>query len=276
MKKYTLIVFMFICLPFITKAQSTISLDVTSYGAACGNSASGSAKVTVYGGTAPYTYQWSCGSSTTDSISGLAAGLYYVTVTDHNGITATTGIIIRQNEPPTVGIGANIVRPCFLTSGGGVCGCANTLWAIASGGTPPYSYTWTPSGETGDTLHRACYLEFTVTVTDINNCASSDSINVQIPGPGGTTSVAQVNNSSAITIYPNPASTQLNVSIGASITGITNIAIYDISGQQLFQQDVIGNNNNVTIDISRFPIGNYLLRSTNGSTLETTHFSILR
>ncbi|MCB9185745.1 MAG: SprB repeat-containing protein [Flavobacteriales bacterium] len=54
----------------------------------CSNNNQASVSVTAAGGTAPYTYLWSNGS-TASSISGLAAGTYSVTVTDANGCTET-------------------------------------------------------------------------------------------------------------------------------------------------------------------------------------------
>lgn len=53
----------------------------------------GTAKVTASGGTPAYTYLWSNGA-TTDSIGGLIAGTYNVTVTDANGCTASTSLIV--------------------------------------------------------------------------------------------------------------------------------------------------------------------------------------
>jgi hypothetical protein len=53
----------------------------------------GTAKVTASGGTPAYTYLWSNGA-TTDSIGGLTAGTYNVTVTDAKGCTASTSLIV--------------------------------------------------------------------------------------------------------------------------------------------------------------------------------------
>ncbi|MGB0432055.1 MAG: hypothetical protein ACPGLV_16390, partial [Bacteroidia bacterium] len=41
--------------------------------------------VSVTGGTAPYTYAWSNGGSTTNILSNLPIGNYTITVTDNNG-----------------------------------------------------------------------------------------------------------------------------------------------------------------------------------------------
>lgn len=61
----------------------------------------GSAAVTVDGGTPPYTYLWhnSIGQtiSTNSNVSNLAAGDYFVTVTDAQGCTWTGGVTISQD-----------------------------------------------------------------------------------------------------------------------------------------------------------------------------------
>eukprot|EP01136_Pigoraptor_vietnamica_P007049 Opistho-1_new@40800 len=59
-----------------TKAQTNIN---------CFGDSTGKAKVTASGGTPPYTYAWSSGSSTADSATTLIAGTYIVTTTDNNG-----------------------------------------------------------------------------------------------------------------------------------------------------------------------------------------------
>lgn len=58
----------------------------------------GAATVLAMGGTLPYSYQWTTGA-TTAGITGLAAGVYTVTVTDQNGCTFIKTVQITQ---PTV------------------------------------------------------------------------------------------------------------------------------------------------------------------------------
>ena len=62
-------------------------------------------RCTASGGTSPYTYAWSNGG-TTAAISGLAAGVYTVTVTDATGATVylTTGKL-RQRADVLSGAG---------------------------------------------------------------------------------------------------------------------------------------------------------------------------
>jgi len=283
-KKYTLIALAFICLPLLSIAQSALTVSITGHDAKCNGSTNGSAKVAVTGGVTPYSYVWMPAAGTTDSASGLIAGTYSVTVTDSDGNTASGAITIHQPAALTVSIDSIVVPPCFRTTSG-VCGCANTLWAVVSGGTPPYSYLWSPgsssagSSVTSDTLMYACYLEFTVIVSDSNNCVSSDSLNVEIPNSGpiiNASAVGQLRNTSGINTYPNPANNQLNISIDPWGAGIKSIAVYDMLGGKVFEQQLNSNERLIAIDVSGFANGDYLLRIISDDSQKTGYFSISR
>ena len=256
--------------------QTTLTLGVTGYDAHCNGSTDGSAKVIPSGGVAPYTFAWAPVTGITDSISGLIAGVYSVTVTDSTGATATVSVTINQPDPLTVIIDSNVVRPCFRTTGG-ACGCYNSLWAIVGGGTPPYSYLWTPGGTTDDTLSNVCYIEFTVNVTDANGCIVTDSLDITVPVTHITitTGVGEVSNT-IISTYPNPAASTLNISLSESVTDTRDLTIYNIIGEKVFEQKVNGNEQIVPVDVAVFPSGNYLIKITGDVGQETSHFSVVR
>ena len=56
-----------------------------------------------------------------------------------------------------------------------------TAWVEVTGGTPQYSYLWSPSSSTSDSITNLVPGEYHVTVTDINNCSDIDTVIVK-PG----------------------------------------------------------------------------------------------
>ncbi|MBR5983285.1 MAG: fibronectin type III domain-containing protein [Bacteroidales bacterium] len=124
----------------------------------------------VAGGTTPYTFAWSNESNTAD-ISGVDAGTYSVTVTDHNNCTTTALIEIAQPELLEVSLSADEI----------LCNGATTnIVSMVVGGTEPYSYGWNNS-ETTANLTDVVASIYAVTVTDTNGCTTTASTNVGQP-----------------------------------------------------------------------------------------------
>jgi hypothetical protein len=180
------------------------------------------------------------------------------------------GSTIRCNLSVT--IDSIVVKPCFIMGGGGSCGCGNTLWAVVTGGTPPYSYLWTPSSVTTDTLHGACYLEFSCTVTDSKGCVMTDSINVVMPTLGGA-GIAEYGNQSGINLFPVPAANELTVSISDPALKAHTAEIYDMLGKKVAEQKINANAILLTLDVSSLQEGNYLLRVVGVNGQRTSRFT---
>ncbi len=113
------------------------------------------------GGTPPYTYGWSTGA-TSQTISILSAGNYELTITDTNGCTATTQATLSQPSPLNGMISVQDSVSCF----GGTDGSATVT---VTGGTLPYSYSWS-SGETTQTATNLPAGVNTVLIVDDNGC----------------------------------------------------------------------------------------------------------
>jgi len=77
-------------------------------------------------GVTPYTYSWSSGA-TTATATNLSAGTHILTLTDGNGCDQDFSYTV--NEPSAVVVNVTATQTYILT-------------ANASGGTPPYSYSW--------------------------------------------------------------------------------------------------------------------------------------
>ena len=140
------------------------------------NGGTGSATVSASGGTAPYTFAWSNGT-TGASVSGLRSGFYSVTATDATAAKSIQSFSIA--EPSAINASLSTTN----TSCGGVNG---SIVATVSGGTSPYTYAWSNNATTGSltSLQAGVY---TVTVTDKNACkGSASSILTENCGGNGT------------------------------------------------------------------------------------------
>lgn len=126
----------------------------------------GSASANASGGTPEYTFEWSNGA-TTPTISNLAPGTYSVTVTDSNGCTAETSVVVNSFDC----MGMN-----FTISGTGIiCPGSNAGFLQASdinGGTAPFSFEWS-NGSTNQQISQLAGGIYSCTITDDNNCQSS-------------------------------------------------------------------------------------------------------
>ena len=137
-----------------TQSQTNVS---------CNSGSNGSASVVAAGGTAPYTYSWSPSGGSAATASNLAAGNYTVTITDANScalqknFTITQPILLSATQSQ-----ANI------SCNGGNNGSASV---VASGGTAPYTYSWSPSGGSAATASNLSAGNYTATITDANGCA---------------------------------------------------------------------------------------------------------
>lgn len=136
------------------------------------NGGTGSATATAGGGTSPYTYAWTPNGGTTANATGLTAGPYTVTVTDKNGCTATAKATITQPLVLTINI-TDTHASCNLPNG--------SATANITGGTSPFTYTWTPSAQTNATATGLGVGSYTVNVVDKNHCTSSATVSITQP-----------------------------------------------------------------------------------------------
>ncbi len=148
--------------PFVTATLSAIT------NASCHGSSNGSATAIGGGGTGNYTYAWSNGV-TTATASNLPEGTYIVTITDSENCTATASAAITQ---PAM-LNANATA-----TGETAAGASNgTATATPVGGTPGYTYVWNTSATTA-MISGLAPGNYTVTVTDANNCTAVQTVTV--------------------------------------------------------------------------------------------------
>ena len=140
----------------------------------CHGGNNGSVDLTVTGGTLPYSYNWTNGSTSQDLIN-LVAGTYSVIVTDGNDCTTTNSITLTQPAAPL---------SIFLEKADVKCnnGSDGMIWSFVEGGTTPYTYLWS-NGVTTDVLSDLTAGEYFLDIVDFNGCTISDTIDVSQPEP---------------------------------------------------------------------------------------------
>jgi len=142
----------------------------------CFGGNNGSITANPAGGVTPYAYTWSP-SGNSQTISGLSAGTYPVTVNDANGCSITNNTY-QVTEPATaVAFGTATITNVL-------CNSASTgaITVNVSGGTPTYHYSWSHNaGLDNATASSLLAGAYTVTATDANGCTVTQSNTVTQP-----------------------------------------------------------------------------------------------
>lgn len=151
---------------------SAISLSVSSSDVSCFGANTGTATVAASGGTSGYSYLWS-NAQTAATATGLGASTYFVTVTDANSCTAIQSVTVSQPSALSASVASS------NASCNGICD--GTLDASGSGGTAPYSYSWSGGLGSGPGQTNVCSGTYYVTIADSNGCTATDSAVINEP-----------------------------------------------------------------------------------------------
>ncbi|MDP2387136.1 MAG: PKD domain-containing protein, partial [Bacteroidota bacterium] len=168
----------------ISEPVASLSVTASATPTSCFGGSDGTTTSLATGGTTPYSYVWMAGNINGSDLSNLAAGTYTINVTDAQGCTASANTTV--NEPTQVTL--------VMSSVNSNCGNADGQAAVvAAGGTPGYTYVWSPSG--GTTLNEINLLAgtYSVVVTDANGCSATDNTTV-IDNPSQTVTVTSTTN----------------------------------------------------------------------------------
>jgi len=152
----------------VLNAAVSPNLSVASLPAICGLP-NGGANLSASGASSPYTYLWS-NASTMEDLANVLPGTYTVTVTDFFACTATTSVIVTNNNVVLNITGALTQN----TSCAGPNGAVNISVAPAGN----YVYSWSNSAVTED-LTNVPAGTYTVTVTAGTSCSSTATFIVQ-------------------------------------------------------------------------------------------------
>lgn len=240
---------------------SPITVDVTAVDIPCSYyPEGGSANAVVNGGVTPYTFSWSSGGNTS-LITGIGAGPHICTVTSANGCIAIDSDYV---DIPS----ALEVEVIWLTP---ACGGNNNGSAIvqASGGTPPYTYSWTPGPLSGPSQSNLAPGQYYVCTFDSNLCQKD--LWVVIPATTGLDVQLQVtsatcvgiDNASAAALVSPPGTGYIYewniLPPDSNVTQVTGLAagtqvsvtVTDpVSGCNGTASGVVGAHNNIELDVT--------------------------
>ena len=157
---------------FVNQPAEDLQVILKTENITCYGDANGSLNLSVTGGTAGYTYQWSNGS-VTQNLSQLQSGYYSVIVNDANGCNImATSFITQPTSPLQMSALKKDVTCNGLNNG--------SIDLYIEGGTPFYKILWN-TGDTTISLNNLSSGKYTTTLTDANGCTAISQSHITEP-----------------------------------------------------------------------------------------------
>ncbi|MFT6019220.1 MAG: hypothetical protein ACI9CQ_002019 [Saprospiraceae bacterium] len=238
-------------IPILTPGTITFTAELSISNSnmtaiSCNGQNDGCALVTPSDGRPPYTYLWSNGG-TNSEVCNLTTGNYTCTITDAGNCTIVSSPI-NITEPAILNICQNAVTDPSCTNGDNGC-----ISIEACGGTTAYSYLWSNGGTTAEVCNLTIG-EYSITVTDANDCTTSMSFNLNNPS--------------------NPLSLESSNSTHATCTTGGAVDLTIDGGNDPIQYN--WSNSDTSQNISDLPIGTYACTITDnaGCSIVTPTFTI--
>lgn len=233
----------------VTQPASAISATFSSVtNATCFGATNGSAQITTTGGTPPYNYAWSngaSGSGNSNTQSNLAAGLYFITITDILDCTLITEVEISQ--PLEITISPELISPTCNGYNNG------TIFAIASFVVGNVTYQWSTGGTTDHITNLSPGI-YSITITDGNGCSVSEEFDLLEPDLLEATP----------NLVTNATCAELN-------DGTINISVSGGNGFNTY----LWSNGNITQNLSSAFAGTYTITVTDWKGCSTTTSAII-
>lgn len=168
-------------------------------------------------GTGFASYLWSDGS-TAPTLRVTAPGQYWVRVSDDGGCQSTDTMTVTRAAQPGVNLGRDTV----------ICAsCTVTLDA----GEGYDSYLWS-NGATSRTITVNQSGNYSVTVRTAEGCSGYDEIDVTVRATSGVDEISR-NERFSLAVYPNPFTSEVNVSVELKSRARLTVEIFDMAGRRI-------------------------------------------
>lgn len=228
----------------------------------------GETTIYAYGGTAPYSYLFSNGS-TANPATGLCAGIYEVIITDDAGVTVNVPFLVASTVYSTVYIDSTILD---TLSGGIYEDCTITYTTIDSSGVLGWSpvgsdsvlVTWfitSPSGTTTftSTIYSPGAGSYAVEVGVYCPVKSVGSF-IRIYGVINSNNQLNVNELTELSssVYPNPFND--NLTIEMEEVNDYSVSIIDMTGREVLTQKFEVTSNLSIANVNTLKAGEYFLQ----------------
>jgi gliding motility-associated-like protein len=219
---------------------NAINISAILDAADCYGENSGSINTTVSGGTPSFTYSWSPGGQNSPDLNNILAGTYIVNITDANGciqsdtfaISEPLNLISTDSSSDYNGYGVS----CFGGSDGTL-----SISVDQNTGTAPFTYSWSPGGQTALNISNLSAGQYVVTVTDANGCNYQNTVDLIAPPILSLSTVVTSNYNGA----------------DISCNGIDDGSASVTSSGGVQPHDILWNNSSTSQNISNLSAGTY-------------------
>jgi len=167
-------------------------------------------------------------------------------VTDADGCMAVATGVVSEPEPLSLEFNINN---------------NNEIEAIVAGGVGGYSYDWNVEADSNIIDNPINGTAYELTITDANGCVITD-IYVFVQSGVFTQSAKQIR------VSPNPTDGLLYVHLdGHGSEEISQLEVFDIQGKSMNLNKRSISNSKITLDLSQFQAGAYILQADIGGDL---------
>jgi gliding motility-associated-like protein len=229
----------------ITEPASIVTTTTTQTRLACFGQNTGEGKVIPSGGAGSYTYRWSNLQSGA-TVTNLAKSKYFVTVTDINGCTAKDSLEAFTRD--SIAATLTLTKPTCFNAPTGSVAITSVSGGAGNNNLTNYFYRWstTPAQTTPQATNIPGNRQYSVTITDSENCSNVAYVFLTQPGPinlssvlrpvscfGGNDGEAQINAFGSINVFTyawNDAKGQTTQRATGLTAGRYSVVVKDTAG----------------------------------------------